>query len=318
MEISMRALAATFAVVLLSVGTFARAGEPLLDPNPGTRWIVDAWRGADAPPGEPLAAVALPRPWLRDDSAAQDPTIPNHPALTDRFFFGLGAYYATSTTEARLDSSVGIGTNVDFEDLLGLDERTWSPQGIARFRLSHRWRLELEYFQVDRSNSRLLAEDIDWGDETFPAGTEVETEFNIAVARLSAGYSFFRTQDKEVGIGLGFHITDIEAKLSGTGGSAESGALLAPLPVISLYGQFALTDIWAVASRLDVFRISYDPYEGSISSIGLDLLCQPWNHFGFGFGWRGLEFEAKAEGSDWEGSVRTQFSGPIAFLSFSF
>ena len=120
----------------------------------------------------------------------------------------------------------------------------------------HRWRLELEYFQVDRSRTRATTEDIDWGDQTFPAGTLVETEFNVAVTRLSCGYSFFKRPDKELGVALGFHVTDIKASLSGSGGNAETGKVLAPLPVLSMYGQVALTDIWALAGRLDWFKLA--------------------------------------------------------------
>ena len=158
--------------------------------------------------------------------------------------------------------------------MLGLDDSTWSPQGIARFRASDRWRIELEYFEVNRSRTKALGQDLTWGDFTFPAGSQVTADYDVSVARLSAGYSFFRTPDKELGIGLGFHITDIEARLETSGGSAESGKVLAPLPVVSLYGQVALTDTWAVSSRLDVFRLEYEPYKGNVSSIGLDLMYQ--------------------------------------------
>lgn len=297
-------------------------------------WLPEAWMRKTAPEAAPEAAPErAPSPadgvevsteglsatgFAAMPKSLQDPAVPIHPALSDRFFFGAGVFYSTSTTEARLDSPSGLGTNVDFEDLLGLDETTWAPQGLARWRMSDRWRLELEYFQVDRSRTRATTEDIDWGDQTFPAGTQVETEFDVAVTRLSCGYSFFKRPDKELGVALGFHVTDIKASLSGSGGNAETGKVLAPLPVLSMYGQVALTDIWALAGRLDWFKLEYDPYRGHIYSLGMDALCQPFRNVGFGLGWRGLEFEVEANKNDWDGQIRSVYSGPIAFLSVSF
>jgi hypothetical protein len=257
------------------------------------------------------------RPRIADPDA-QDPPIPTHPALVDRFFLGVGAYAASSNTEARLDSPSGIGTTLDLEDVMGLDSNDIVPQGLARWRMSDRWRMELEHFQLNRSNTTTITGDITWGDETFPVNTSVETTFDIAVTRLSFGYSFFKRKDKELGVALGFHITDLHAQLSAGGGSEDEGKLLAPLPVISLYGQCALTDVWAIGGRLDAFRIEYDAYEGHIYSIGIDALCQPWRHFGFGLGWRGLEIEASAENDGWKGEVGTSYTGPIAFVSVSF
>jgi hypothetical protein len=259
-------------------------------------------------------------PWalVPHDEHATQAAIPHHPALHDRFWFGAGVFLSTSTTEARLDSDLGVGTIVDFEDLLGLDETQFSPQGLFRWRVSERWRIEMEYFEVDRSHSRVSNVDINWGDITFPSGTELDSKFNVSVTRFSAGYSFFKAEDKEVGIALGFHLTDFDASLSTSGGSDEAGAVLAPLPVVSMYSQVALTDTWAFSGRLDAFRLAYDPYQGNVFSIGIDALCQPWKHVGFGFGWRSLHFSLEAEGSDFTGEVSSTFQGPIAFVSVSF
>jgi hypothetical protein len=262
---------------------------------------------------------AYPPGASEDPPKPANPEIPIHPALTDKFFFALGGYYPTSTSEARLNSPSGIGTTVGFEDLLGLDNADLVPMGMGRWRMSDRWRLEVEHFGLNRSNSKVLTQDIIWGDQTFPSGTQIDAVFDVSVTRVSAGYSFFKTPDKEIGVALGFHVTNIKAEISGSGGGgADTGKILAPLPVLSGYGAVALTDKWAVQSRLDMFRLEYDPYKGHIFSIGVDVLYQPWRHLGMGVGWRGLDIGASATNNDWEGAVRSVFGGPIAFLSTSF
>lgn len=245
-------------------------------------------------------------------------SIPNHPALSDRFYFGVGAGKYSTSTDARLDSPAGIGTSVSFEELLGLDESAWCPQLLGRWRFSERWRLEAEFFELNRSSSTKISGDITWNGTVFPVDTHVDATFNTSVTRVSCGYSFFKTQDKELGVALGFHLTDWDVSLEGSGGNAEGGAVLAPLPVLSGYGQFALTDRWALALRMDAFRIEYDDYAGHIYSMGLDVLYQPFRHLGFGLGYRGLDIELSMDSNDWTGEISTNYRGPVAFITTSF
>jgi hypothetical protein len=256
-----------------------------------------------------------PLPAAHDEDEPQG--IPVHPALTDRFFFGLGAGRLRSNTQARLNSDIGLGTNVDFEDILGLDGNSTVPEFLARWRFTERWRLEFEYFQLNRSGDKRLDQDVMWGDITFPAGAGVSTKFDVAVARVSCGYSFYKTKDKEVGAALGFHVTNFDVGIEGSA-EEEGGDLLAPLPVGSVYAQMALSDEWALALRLDAFRIEYSQYSGHVFAVGVDALWQPWRHFGFGLGWRSLQIAGGVDTSDWNGEVSTDYQGPIVFISTSF
>lgn len=246
------------------------------------------------------------------------PGVPNNPLLSDRFYIGVGAFAARSTTKIELVSDSGIGASVDFEDALGLDNTKVTPQFLARWRFTERWQLQVENFQLDRSASRTLGEDVEWGDEVFPAGTDIDTKYNVSVTRVSVGYTFFQRPDKEIGVALGFHLTNIDASLSGSGGSEEGGAGLAPLPVISLYSQFALTDDWAFGMRLDAFQIEYEAYDGKVISTGFDVTYQAWRHIGFGLGYRSLLINGGVEAGSFEGDIDSTFTGAIAFIYTSF
>jgi hypothetical protein len=270
-----------------------------------------------AEPTPPQLECALESGTHSPAPAFDGSEIPNHPALSDRFFIGAGAGFMASNTQAQLNSDIGLGTNIDFENILGLDETAMVPQFLARWRFAKRWRLELEYFELNRSGSKVIEQDITWGDQTFPANSEISTEFDVSVARVSCGYSFFKTKDKEVGVALGVHLTNFDATLEGNAAS-EGGDLLAPLPVGSFYGQVALTDSWALSARLDAFKLEYDPYRGRILSIGIDALYQPSRHWGFGLGWRTLQIEGGVDSGDWNGEIDTTYQGPIAFVSASF
>ncbi|MGH8642652.1 MAG: hypothetical protein ACRET6_13145 [Burkholderiales bacterium] len=272
--------------------------------------------------GTVLASLAVFASLTVATARAQSPApeaIPNHPALSDRFTFEIGGYFSRSSTQASLGPPAGgVGAVIDFENTLGLDERNLS--GIAAFtwRITDRWRLDAEYFSLNRNAARQLDAQVTWGDKVFPIGTTVETKYDFSDIRVSGGYSFFKRRDKELGIGVGLHVAGIKASLQAAGVGAEAGDVLAPLPVLNLYGTFALTNEWAVRFRTDWLSLNYDVYSGDLRSTTIDVLYRPFRHVGFGLGARNFVLDVKIDDPDWRGRARTSFNGPTAFMTMSF
>lgn len=246
--------------------------------------------------------------------------VPSHPALTSRFFLELGGFYSRSNTQASLGPSTGgTGVVVDFEDTLGLDKRNLTAIGGFLWRMSDRWRLEMDYFRLNRDATRTLASDLDWGDlPTIPAGETVTSSYDFSDIRVSAGYSFFKRRDKELGAGIGVHVAGIKTSIQSAGFGAESSDVLAPLPVLNLYGTFALTNEWAVRFRMDWLSLNYDIYSGDLRNTSIDVLYQPFRNIGFGLGVRSLMLDVEIDDPDWHGKARTSFAGPTLFMSVSF
>jgi hypothetical protein len=245
--------------------------------------------------------------------------IPEHPALKERFWAGGGIFHAKTATSAQLDSaSLGVGTNVDFERALGMDKTSTSPYAFARMRFGERWRAELEYFELNRSGSRVIDRTIQWGDRVYAVNTQLESRFEFADLRVSAGYALFRSPDKELGVAFGVHATSYDVTLNGQLAGQHQEDVIAPLPVLSLYGQFALTDRWAVSSRLDRFSLSYEKYDGSLTALGVDLLYQPFRHVGFGAGFRSLFIDLTVTDERKAFKFNQSFQGPVLFVNVSF
>ena len=259
-----------------------------------------------------LIACAL----LAVPAAAQ---VPDNAALRDKFYFGAGAFFPKTTTQAQLDSNrLGVGVSVDFEQSLDMARSKTVPSFFGRWRFGERWRLDAEYFELNRTGDRTVDQNIQWGDLVIPAGSGVSSQFNFSDLRVSVGYAFFRTQDKELGVGFGLHAASYDVRLSTLTQGSDGEDVLAPLPVLSIYGQFALTDQWAVGSRLDRFSLSYDKYDGSLTSLALDLTYQPFRHVGFGAGYRGLFIRMDATGDRGTLRMRQTFEGPLLFVTASF
>jgi hypothetical protein len=266
-----------------------------------------------------LLALAMCVSLAATTARAQTETIPNHPALTDKFSFELGGFYSRASTAASLGPSTG-GTAVviDFENTLGLQDRNLSAIGGFLWRVSDRWRLEVDYFSLNRNASRTLAADVTWGDQTFTAGTTVTSKYDFSDIRVSGGYSFFKRRDKELGVGVGVHVAGIKASLQGSGTGAEARDVTAPLPVLNLYGTFALTNEWALRMRMDWLSLNYDIYSGDLRNIAVDVLYRPFRNVGFGLGVRTFVLDVEIDDDSWRGRARTTYTGPSAFMTVSF
>ncbi len=249
---------------------------------------------------------------------AADGIIPEHPALQDRFYVGAGLFFPQTATSAQLQSRTGVGVNVDFENALGMTTAKSVPMALGRWRLGQRWRIEAEYFELNRSSHKQLDRDIQWGDTVYPVNAQLDAHFNFSDLRLSAGYSFFRRTDKEVGVGLGLHVAQYDVGLSANAFGTESNAVTAPLPVVSVFGQFALTERWAISARLDRFILRYREFDGNVSALGLDLLYQPFRHVGFGLGSRALQINMSATDAGRALKFTQSFQGPLVFMNVSF
>src|SRR4249920_2639737 len=75
-----------------------------------------------------------------------------NPNFNDTIFIGLGAFYAAKTSgTAQLNSeTLGVGTVVGFQNTLGMGGTAWGPDAEFRWRISERWRLEVNYFWISQ------------------------------------------------------------------------------------------------------------------------------------------------------------------------
>jgi hypothetical protein len=266
----------------------------------------------------PLRRIVLAA-LLAGPLAASADELPNHRLLSDQFRISLGSLYAESTSQARLGSSTGgAGVDVIFEDALGLESRKLVGELGMYWRFAEDWRFDLSYFSLKRSADRALTADIEWGDNSYTAGTVVSSSLNISDLRAAVGYSFFRRRDKELGVGLGLHSTAFKASLEAAGAGGRSESVTAPLPFLALYGNFALTDTWALSVRADWLSLSYDKYSGGIRATAFDVVYQPYRNFAFGFGMHSLNLRLDVDNPDSKFAARLALQGPAAFVSYSF
>lgn len=242
-----------------------------------------------------------------------------HPALTDRWTLQLGAYVPEVDTIAYLNSASGArGTSISFEEDLNLTDRKTMPAILAGVRLGERWKVEAEFFSLHRSGSRTINKTINWGDNAYPIGATVSSEFNSDIYRLSVGYSFIKDSRRELGVALGLHVTEFETALSAAGVGANSNDTLAPLPTIGAYGAYAFTPKWLLSGRLDYFSLNYDEYEGTLVNLTFGVDYRFSRHFGVGLGFRHVDYDVTLTKPRFNGGIQYKFNGPVFYAVTSF
>lgn len=246
---------------------------------------------------------------------------------TDAYWAELAYFYPTITSTARLDltTTARPGTKVTLEDELDLADRKGTPYLALGMRLGENWRMEFEYYKLDRTGTTTISREIDWGDVTFPVGVEIDSTFNTTVYRLTGGYSFHKTATSEAGFGFGFHVTEFEMALSGQGlgpgGLAfqrEARDALVPLPTLGLYGSYHVSDQVLLRGRVDVLSLKYDDYDGSLVNWMAGIDWRVHKNWGVGLGYRYVDYRLEATKKDFLGEINYKFRGPTLYLQAAF
>jgi hypothetical protein len=253
-----------------------------------------------------LVAVLFSQPVLSESS---DPT--DQP--WERFSFKLGGYIADLDSSVRIDSgALGAGVSVDVEDALDMDSTmsVWRAEVAYRFGKSQRHLLNLKYYEFNRDSSKTVGTVIEFKDKTYPIGTTVESYFNISVLKASYGYAFYQDDRISLAASLGLFITPIEVGISTGSVGSEEEAVTAPLPVVGLNMDFAITPKLFLKQYIGVFYLEIDDFKGSIVSTILALEYNAWKNVGFGIGYDIFNLDIEANGSDYP---NIDFVGQIEF-----
>lgn len=265
-----------------------------------------------------LASCAL----ATAEAAERDP-------LESKIVVDLGWFFMSNDIRVRVDgeTSDAIGTDVDFDDTFGVGD-------FDRFRAEALWRITPRhvlrgmYFENNRDATRSLDREVVWGERTFPISASVTARTELSVAQLSYEYAFLRRDNYELAGGIGVHLIDMGLSLAATldaQGGSISGAVEedarsdAPLPVLGLRGMWRLPNNFYLTGQVQYFHLDFDAYSGSLIDLKASLVWQFTDHVGFGVAYNDFGFRFDIEDrSNFDGRLRWDYGGAIAFASFMF
>jgi len=269
-----------------------------------------------------LASTAL--------SAGQLPG--KHPLLNKRFMIGGGGFFPDVDSKIRLDDEfLGIGTEIDFENELGLEESNSTFWLTSRWRISRRNNLEFEFTQLNRDATvAATTREYQIEDTVVQAGAAIDSVFDIDLFRLTYGYSLIRNEEAELQLQAGLHVADVGVELTATGVisidgepfsesvSTEGSELTAPLPHFGGNFTYAFTDKFGAYLHVIGFALEIDDVEGSIVEAGGTLQYNFTENVGVGAGVRYFKVDVKAQDEDLRGEFELNYLGPVIYANVAF
>ncbi|MEL7448600.1 MAG: MipA/OmpV family protein [Pseudomonadota bacterium] len=237
-----------------------------------------------------------------------------------------GLELRASITNSSLDTDVtrtpspgAQAQTVNAEDALNVSDEESVFQFDARVRLGYYHRLELTAFELERSSSTELNQDVTFGGREFPAGSSLNTQLDISLIRTAYSYSLMRDEQKELSLAVGLSFVNFNAGITDSEVPGEESLNLdATLPTLGARGSVTLGEHWTVEADAFVFAMEFDRYDGVMSqvSLGVDRRFGSTVRVGLGLDYFRLALDAADERAD-ENLTLTQF-GPKLYVSANF
>lgn len=250
-----------------------------------------------------------------------------HPALSDSFSVTFGVMRSTNSFRLESDRLGFIGDDIDFDKRLGVSGHSTFFNGQLRWKFGSekKWSLWGQYFSNDATGRAELEEDIGWDGLTFKSGTYVQAGVKLAVTRVFTGRSFFKNEQNDFGLGIGIHNLDISAYIEGEVLANEEGSGVRKadvgasqiLPNIGGWYNYSPAKRWLLQGRVDWLNANLGDYDGGLWNVSVGVAYQPWRHVGFDLYWQYFSLHLDVDSSDWKGSTKMSYSGPVFAVNFN-
>lgn len=245
----------------------------------------------------------------------------------DKLYVQLGAFLADLDSSFRLGAeNLGIGISLDVEKFLGLESSKSAFRFDAgwRFKKNLRHRLQLNWFSFKRSGTNTLTEDVDIGDEVILEGTTIESVFDYDLIKLKYTYSVLLDKRVDLNVGGGLYVLPIKFGLGEKGEDFTSEDVTAPLPVITLGFNFALTRKWFIRQDIDFLYLSIADVKGGVIDINFAVDRRLTRHLALGLGFEAMRIRVEATtdssypGLDFDGEFGFGYTGVQLYLKGNF
>ncbi|HEY5102845.1 MAG TPA: hypothetical protein VII70_08685 [Steroidobacteraceae bacterium] len=262
------------------------------------------------------AAADKPRP--RDVSPHHVRPIAS--PITDHFALRGSFFPASIATDVHVDSSAAVpGTELSAERDLGQANRLNQALGELIFRIRTRNRLRVNYFGSDRNASEVLNRDITFGGNTFHDRDVTQSELQFSMLSFTYLFSAIRTERFEVGVGLGAHLLQAEARatdqtLMEHAQSSGDGVL----PTLAIDGTWRLSQRFAWTARANYVTANINGSTGSLGDYHTDVQYRWVSNFSVGLGYEMIRAQAQVTNSGTPGGFVFRVSGPEVFFRASF
>jgi hypothetical protein len=232
----------------------------------------------------------------------------------------LGGMITSMDGSARIGAP-GAGLEIDLENVLGLEtsQSAFRVDALYRFGRSRRHRIDFTWFDLDRDATRTLETEIELDGTTYPIGTTVHSEFDLAFYNVRYSYAFILDDRVDFAGSIGVHVTDIGLSVSSATQGTTAEDVTAPLPLIGLRLDVLLARNWYMRSSVEALYLAFSGYKGAIVDTTLALEYRPWKRFALGAGVNSLRVLLEAEedsnvpGMDFDAKFDFRYTGLLLY-----
>ena len=236
----------------------------------------------------------------------------------DKFSLSLGVFFTDRESDTRIDSSMGSpGTDFDAEEVLGLDKTTSVFRIDGYFRFAPKHQINISAFDLSRSATAQLLQDIDWGETMFVAGTEMDSNFDLRIYKIDYTWRFMQKDQGYFGATGGLYIADIGIGITGSFlGQQEIGDVTAPLPVIGLRGEYNFSERWSFRADAEIFFFEYGDFDGSLYDVYAGVDYNVFEHMDIGIGLNSVRMDLGVTKRFFTGNFDWEYTGALLFVKF--
>ena len=264
----------------------------------------------------------------RAESPAED-------LLNSRFAFALGGFVVTSAIRASLLGSANTNDQqIDFDQRFGIDTEKTRWRGELLWRITPTQHVRFSYFDNDVQGTRVLNQDLAWGDYTFKVRGNVTAETEFRVYELGYEWAFLRRPNYEIVAMAGIHLVDLTLKLSGNASltvdtpsgpveqtetfTTKSNSVPAPLPVFGFRGDWAVSPNVSLDASGQMFSLSYQGINGNWSVLRAGATWMFSKHFGIGLGYERFVVHADVGKEAFTGRLNFGYQGLLIYVRGGF
>jgi hypothetical protein len=230
----------------------------------------------------------------------------------DRLNLNIGGLYAEFDSSARI-SGDRAGTDIEFEDDLGVDDTELLLRLEAIYRFTERSTMQFAFLELSRDGSATIERELIFDDTVYSAGSRIDTSFDFSALQLTYTYSIWQKPNYDIGFSAGIFVLDLEMELESDQGQNDSDGVTSPLPVVGVRGSWQLRPQLFLRGNLEYFKISEGDIDGQLANFLLALEYRFSGIWGVGAGYRDVHLEL--EDSDSDDELEYDYQGLYLYLN---
>ena len=260
---------------------------------------------------------------------------PSENLLNSRVVFTLGGFVVISNVDASLSGSANTsGQDINFDKQFGTDADQTRLRAEVLWRITPRQHLRFSYFNNALQHAQTIDHELAWGDYTFSAGGEVNAQVKSRVYELDYEFAFLRRPNYEIVAVAGIHLDDLGFKLSGNASltvdtpmgrveqtatfTTSSNSIPAPLPVLGMRAEWAVSPHIYLDASGQVFSLSYQGITGNWSDLRAGATWMFNDHFGLGLGYDRFALHVDLSKAGFTGRLSFGYQGLLIYVKGGF